>query len=56
MGAADVQHLPSRGKQGQIPGDPVAAALNDKNLRQTNIAAAVGCSDWCGAQLTRRST
>jgi hypothetical protein len=25
-----------------------AAALSAKKLRQTNIAAAVGCSDWFG--------
>jgi hypothetical protein len=28
-----------------------AAALNDKKFRQTNIAAAVGCSDWFGGGL-----
>ena len=28
------------------PSSAAAAALNDKKLRQTNIAAAVGCSDW----------
>jgi hypothetical protein len=30
------------------PSSAAAAALGDKKLRQTNIAAAVGCSDWFG--------
>jgi hypothetical protein len=34
------------------PSSAAAAALNDKKLLKTNIAAAVGCSDWFGV-LTR---
>jgi hypothetical protein len=30
---------------GQQPSSAVAAALNDKKLLKTNIAAAEGCSD-----------
>jgi hypothetical protein len=30
------------------PSSAAAAALSDEKLRQTNIAAAVGCSDWFG--------
>ena len=31
------------------PSSAAAAALSDKILLKTNIAAAVGCSDWFGA-------
>jgi hypothetical protein len=31
------------------PNSAAAAALSDKKLRQTNVAAADGCSDWFGA-------
>jgi hypothetical protein len=33
-----------------------AAALSDKNLRQTNIAAAVGCRLWFGVPLLIATT
>jgi hypothetical protein len=31
------------------PSSAPATALNGKKLLKTNIAAAVGCSDWFGA-------
>jgi hypothetical protein len=33
-----------------------AAALSDKKLLKTNIAAAVGCSDWFGSDSIRGAT
>jgi hypothetical protein len=35
------------------PSSAAAAALNDKKLLKTNIAAAVGCSGWFGLVLSR---
>ena len=39
----------SRISLAEQPSSTAAAALNDKKLLKTNIAAAVGCSDWFGA-------
>src|SRR5262249_12994873 len=43
--SAQPAHRTARAEQ---PSSAAAAALSDKKLRQTNIAAAVGCSDWFG--------
>ena len=46
--AVETENSPPRSGLVQQPSSAAAAALNDKKLLKTKIAAAVGCSGWFG--------